>query len=58
MTARGTAVANSVLTEDLVREIRRLKAEGYGARKIAKILGLNRYTVRNVINDATWAWVT
>lgn len=56
---RGEDVPQSVLTEDLVREIMRLfRHRSYGARRIATRLGLNENTVKGVVAGRTWRHVT
>ncbi len=48
---------NAILTEDLVREVRRRAANGEKATKIAKDLGFKYPTILAVVNKRTWRWM-
>lgn len=56
-TPRGESNGTSKLSEPLVRLIRELAQNGYARQRIARIAGLHRETVRNVVNGSTWAHV-
>lgn len=52
---RGTRNPRAVLNEEAVRAIRRLYVpRQFGARKIARLLGLNEGTVRAIVNGPNW----
>lgn len=51
---RGETSGTNKLTEQSVRTIRRLYAEGYSAREIAPQFGVHRVTVNYVIQRRTW----
>ena len=53
----GEANGYSKLTEPLVHEIRRRHKAGHSGRSIARELGLNRYTVGDVLRGRTWGHV-
>lgn len=56
---KGEAVSNSKLTEDQVREIRRLNAEeGLGARRLAKRFGVSSTNITFILQRRAWAHVT
>lgn len=55
--ARGEAVHNALLTDELVREIRRLSGEGVIRREIAERLGVSFSGVSNVLKGTTWRHV-
>lgn len=46
---------STVLDFDLSEKIRSLKAEGISLSKIAKLLGINESTVKNVLYRGDWA---
>jgi hypothetical protein len=52
--ALGSAVGTSKLTEDLVREMRRLRAEGWSTGKLARRYAVSRATVCYACNGRTW----
>lgn len=52
--ARGEDTAKSKLTDDKVREIFRLAHEGRAWRSIARGLGLDTVTIRQVLLGRTW----
>jgi hypothetical protein len=55
---RGEEVWNSVLTDRLVKQIRRMHQPGkVGARAIGKKLGLHESTVAGVLKGRTWKHV-
>lgn len=55
---RGEDVANAVLSDDLVRQIRSMyRPRSFSYRKIAKVLGVNQHLVRSVIDGRTWTHV-
>lgn len=55
---RGTAVPNAVLNDETVGLILALHvAEGLGAIRLARKLGLNRHTVEGVIHRKRWTHV-
>ncbi len=54
---RGELNHNAVLTADVVREIRRLSADGRTARAIASQIGASMGAVEGVIGRRTWAHV-
>ena len=47
----------SVLTEDLVRTIRRMRATGLSYQRISDTLGLNYITTYNAATGRTWSHV-
>lgn len=52
---KGNELPHSKLTEDQVREIRRLKKEeGLGITRIRRKFGLSHGTVQNVLNGKSW----
>jgi len=51
---RGEHHPKAVLTEQLVREIRTRAAAGESPRTLARIFGVHRGTVRQVVNRRTW----
>jgi DNA invertase Pin-like site-specific DNA recombinase len=55
--ARGERISSSVLTEDNVREIRRLASDKQTYVQIAKRFGIHKDTVYKIINRKTWAHV-
>jgi hypothetical protein len=55
--ARGEAVHNALLTDELVREMRRLSSEGVIRREIAARLGVSFASVSNVLKGQTWRHV-
>lgn len=54
---RGTAHPSSKLTEDQVREIRRLLKAGQSLAKLAKRFGVSRTAIRNIGNGRKWRWL-
>lgn len=55
---RGEQIGGHVLTEALVREIRRIRQETkWGSRRIAKLLGLSSGSVEGVLAGYTWGHV-
>jgi len=48
---------NEKLTEDQVREIRKLRAEGISKPEIAKIFGITPSNVKQVVRRTSWAHV-
>ena len=55
--ARGERISSSVLTEDNVREIRKLSAAKQTYVQIAKRFGIHKDTVYKIVNRKTWAHV-
>jgi DNA invertase Pin-like site-specific DNA recombinase len=55
--ARGERISTSVLTEDNVREIRKLSAAKQTYVQIAKQFGINKSTVYKIVNRKSWAHV-
>jgi len=55
---RGEAHRNATITEDVVREIRRLHAEGYGYVRIGRAVGLSHAHVQRIVKRRAWAHVT
>jgi hypothetical protein len=53
----GEVNGKAILTDDLVREIRRLKAEGMRNRPIARKFGLRDCLVSQIVNRVTWKHV-
>lgn len=56
--SRGTKHPNAKLTEDDVREIRRLSANGLSQRKLAAQFGVSRGTIEPILKGETWKHVT
>ena len=54
---RGTAHPSSKLTEDQVREIRRLLKAGQSLAELAKRFGVSRTAIRNIGNGRKWRWL-
>jgi DNA invertase Pin-like site-specific DNA recombinase len=54
---RGEAHCAAVLTDELVREIRRLHREGAGYGRIARAVGISRSQVHRVVKRVAWAHV-
>lgn len=50
--------ANAILTEDNVREIRRLLEEGHKQKDVAEWFGVVRQTITNINNGTRWSHVT
>ena len=48
---------SSKLTEDQVREIRRLLKAGQSLAKLAKRFGVSRTAIRNIGNGRKWRWL-
>jgi hypothetical protein len=55
---RGERNPQAVLTDDEVRQMRGLHAQGLGATKIGRLLGRPKSTVDNVIYDGAWSHVS
>lgn len=55
---RGEEHSNAVLTEELVREIRRLHSKGNGYGRIARAVGISRAQVQRVVKRVAWAHVS
>lgn len=52
---KGEDRYNSVLTEHIVRKIRKLYATGnYTQKELGKMFGANRITILDVVNNKTW----
>lgn len=57
--SRGEKAPNSVLTEDVVREARRMQQEeGIGWCRIAKKLGVSKWAIKGVLAGKNWRHVT
>ena len=54
---RGAKNWSTKLSEDDVREIRRLIAEGFSQTKISVKLSINRNTVKSISAGRSWAWL-
>ena len=54
---RGTTHPSSKLTEDQVREIRRLLKAGQSLGELAKRFGVSRTAIRNIGNGRKWRWL-
>lgn len=54
----GVQVKNSVLTDSIVREIRKLRSSGMKIREIAEFLGLKAGTVNAVTRGKNWRHVS
>jgi len=55
--ARGERISSSVLTEDNVREIRKLSVAKQTYVQIAKQFGIHKDTVYKIVNRKSWAHV-
>ena len=53
-TQRGERNGNAKLTEDNVREIRRLSDTGHSRREIATIMGVSPAHIGNILNGKRW----
>lgn len=56
-TARGERHYRSSLTEEHVREIRRLLSQGYGLRKIGRMFGVNHWAIHAIRERQNWSWL-
>ena len=54
---RGAENPSSKLTEDEVREIRRLRKAGHSLNEIAKQFRVGRTTIRNIAAGRKWRWL-
>ena len=52
--AKGERNGNSKLTEEIVLKIRKMDSEGISSPRIAEELGVNYFTVRDIVNRVTW----
>lgn len=57
-TVRGTKSPRAKLTEERVRELKLLAAEGKGAAEIGRLLDMNRARVHEIMRGVSWAHVT
>ena len=55
---RGERHGSAKLTEQRVREVRRLKAESMAHKAIARRLGVGTATVFDIVYGRTWVWLT
>jgi hypothetical protein len=55
---RGAEHSQARLSEDDVREIRRLHAEGLGYRRLGRRYGVHHQTVQAIISGRSWSHVT
>lgn len=55
--ARGSRHGSAKLTEDMVREARRLKGEGWTERELAARFGVSRTTMQNLLSGRSWSHV-
>ena len=55
--AKGERISTAVLTEDNVREIRKLSATKQTYVQIAKQFGIHKDTVYKIVNRKSWAHV-
>jgi hypothetical protein len=54
---RGERSATAILTADIVRDMRRLRAEGHTLKHIAELYGVHYGTVWKIANHKTWTHV-
>jgi hypothetical protein len=54
---RGTKAYQAKLTEDKVRELKRLRAQGWKYKDLAAYAGVNRITVHDAITGRSWKHV-
>lgn len=55
---KGEEHYNAILTEEMVKEIWRIRKEtGYGCRRIAKMLNVTYGAVDSVLGGKTWKWL-
>lgn len=54
---RGEKHPNAKLTEELVRRIRRLHADGVGSVTISRMLEIRESAVKRVLSLQSWAWL-
>lgn len=54
MNRKGSKNPNAVLTQNLVREIRRLNDLGFGYTWLSRWLGVTKSCVQKVCNGSTW----
>lgn len=47
----------SVLTEEKVREIRRLRSKGFSQQEIANVVGVNQSQISRILSKKTWSHV-
>ncbi len=57
-TAKGDMIGTSKLTEDSVREARRMAALGISQEVIARKFGVTRRAVGYVVSRQAWGWLT
>ena len=55
--ATGSDRPNAKLTEDDVREVRRLNAAGVSGRRLTEQFGVNAVTIHNIVHRKTWKHV-
>ncbi len=53
----GEVNGSAKLTAEKVREIRRMKAKGYGSTKLSRLYGVSTYAIKCVLNGRTWGHV-
>lgn len=56
-TLRGAAAHHTKLTQEQVREIRRLAIEGASLRELGRKFGVHRTSVRSIVRGESWAWL-
>jgi hypothetical protein len=57
-TVRGVKSPRAKLSEEKVRELKRLAASGKGPTEIGRLLGMNKARVHEIMKGATWAHIT
>ncbi len=54
---KGERHGQAKLTDDDVREIRRLNETGISGRKIAQRFGVSRWSVQDILSGRNWGWL-
>ncbi len=54
---RGEQHSKAKMTEEGVREMRRLHRKGFGYRRLARAFGVSMSTAQQIIRRRTWAHV-
>lgn len=55
--AKGSDIGNSKLTDDDVREIRKLAAVGHSQRQLAARFGVGRTQIGRIVRRESWTWL-
>jgi hypothetical protein len=55
---RGHQTGRSILTEDDVREIRRMMTEGWTQAQLARRFGVSNNSIHCIVTGKSWSWLT